>query len=40
MQRLEVPPMKWSILMYGFLEDDRDGKETFTGRDCHEAATS
>ena len=38
--RGELPPLKWSILRYGFSKEDHDGeKEAFGGRDRREAAT-
>ena len=36
----EVPPLKWSILRYGFSKEDHDGKkEAYGGRDRCEVAT-
>jgi hypothetical protein len=33
------PPLKWSTLSYGFLEEDRDAEEDLqAGRDCRQAA--
>ena len=35
----EVPPLKWSILRYGFSKEDQDGeKETYSRRDRREVA--
>jgi hypothetical protein len=35
-----VPPLKWSILRYGFSKEDHDGKkEAYGGRDSCEVAT-
>jgi aconitase A len=35
---VDVPPLQWSILRYGFLKEDHDGKEAYGRRDCHEAS--
>jgi hypothetical protein len=35
----DVPPLKWSILRYGFWKEGYDEEEAYGPRDCREAAT-